>query len=127
MSMSMSSGGAKLDPGLGFVLAVMFFGSAIFTLASPVKGVSHHGSHAFAYASSGALGATGSGNTESGTTRRDSARGLVGGGGHHPVARGCQSRRHVCRHGIHADLDALASVGDRPGHTDKKSGSGVRR
>ena len=77
MSMSMSSGGAKLDPGLGFVLAVMFFGSAIFTLASPVKGVSHHGSHAFAYASSGALGATGSGNTESGTTRRDPPAGSL--------------------------------------------------
>ncbi|MGO9343244.1 MAG: DUF5134 domain-containing protein [Acidimicrobiales bacterium] len=50
MSMSMSSGAAKLDPGLGFVLAVIFFGSAIFTLASPVKGASHHGTHAFAYA-----------------------------------------------------------------------------
>jgi len=50
MSMSMASGAQKLDPGLGFVLAVMFFGSAIFTLASPVKGASHHGSHVLAYA-----------------------------------------------------------------------------
>ena len=56
MSMSMSAGAAKLDPGLGFVLAVTFLASAIFTLASPVKGVSHHGSHAFAYAAMGAAG-----------------------------------------------------------------------
>ncbi len=53
MSMSMSSGAQKLDPGLGFVLAMTFFGSAIFTLASPVKGSSHHGTHAFAYATIG--------------------------------------------------------------------------
>jgi len=53
MSMSMSSGAAKLDPGLGFLLAVAFFGSAIFTLASPIKGASHHGAHALAYAAIG--------------------------------------------------------------------------
>ena len=57
MSMSMSSGAAKLDPGLGFLLAVTFFGSAIFTLASPIKGVSHHGAHALAYATIAAEGA----------------------------------------------------------------------
>ena len=45
MSMSMSSSHGILDPGLSFLLAFVFFGSAIFTLASPVKGVSHHGSH----------------------------------------------------------------------------------
>ncbi len=56
MSMAMSSGAAKLDPGIGFALAVTFFASAIFTLASPVKGVSHHGAHAFAYATVGAGG-----------------------------------------------------------------------
>ncbi len=56
MSMSMSSGAAKLDPGIGFALVVTFFASAIFTLASPVKGLSHHGSHAFAYASIGTGG-----------------------------------------------------------------------
>jgi Domain of unknown function (DUF5134) len=50
MSMSMSSGAARLDPGLGFALAVTFFASAIFTLASPVKGASHHGAHALAFA-----------------------------------------------------------------------------
>jgi Domain of unknown function (DUF5134) len=50
MSMSAASGAAKLDPGLGFALACAFFASAIFTLASPVKGISHHGTHAFAYA-----------------------------------------------------------------------------
>ncbi len=56
MSMSSGSGAAKLDPGLGFVLALAFFASAIFTLAAPVKGISHHGAHAFAYSSSGAAG-----------------------------------------------------------------------
>lgn len=54
MSMSMaSSSRAKLDPGLGFLLAVVFFASAVFTLASPIKGVSHHGRHSRAYAMSG--------------------------------------------------------------------------
>jgi hypothetical protein len=49
MSMSMSSSShADLDPGIGLLLAFLFFGSAIFTLASPVKGISHHGSHAVA-------------------------------------------------------------------------------
>lgn len=56
MPMSMSSGAAKLDPGLGFVLAVILLASGIFTLAAPVKGVSHHGSHALAYATVGAGG-----------------------------------------------------------------------
>jgi len=47
MSMSGSSPGSHgiLDPGIGLILAVMFFGSAIFTLASPQKGASHHGTH----------------------------------------------------------------------------------
>ena len=49
MSMSMSSPShGVLDPGIGLLLAFLFFGSAIFTLASPVKGISHHGSHALA-------------------------------------------------------------------------------
>jgi hypothetical protein len=56
MAMSTASGAAKLDPGLGFVLACSFLGSAIFTLASPVKGISHHGTHAFSYALSGSAG-----------------------------------------------------------------------
>jgi hypothetical protein len=72
MSMSMATGGAKLDPGLGFILAVTFFGSAIFTLANPVKGVSHHGSHAFAYATSVAVGAPASGESGSGNPQQDS-------------------------------------------------------
>jgi hypothetical protein len=71
MSMSMATGGAKLDPGLGLVLAVTFFASAVFTLASPVKGVSHHGSHVFAYATSVAVGATGSGAARSGSPQLD--------------------------------------------------------
>ena len=49
MSMSMSSSShAILDPGIGLLLAFLFFGSAIFTLASPNKGASHHGTHSFA-------------------------------------------------------------------------------
>jgi Domain of unknown function (DUF5134) len=44
MSMSSSSQG-MLDPAIGLILAFTFIGSAIFTLANPVKGVSHHGSH----------------------------------------------------------------------------------
>jgi hypothetical protein len=50
MSMSMSSSDARIDPGLSLLLAVWFFASAVFTLASPVKGASHHGRHARAYA-----------------------------------------------------------------------------
>ncbi len=47
MSMSGSSSASHgiLDPGIGLVLAVMFLGSAVFTLASPHKGSSHHGTH----------------------------------------------------------------------------------
>ena len=57
MSMSMAStAGARIDPGLSFLLAFSFFASAIFTLASPVKGASHHGRHAPAYATRGAGG-----------------------------------------------------------------------
>ncbi|MGA2837535.1 MAG: DUF5134 domain-containing protein [Acidimicrobiales bacterium] len=56
MSMSGSSGGSHLDSGLAALLALTFFGSAIFTLASPNKGASHHGSHVPAYAVSGAPG-----------------------------------------------------------------------
>ncbi len=44
MAMSSSSHGI-LDPGIGLLLAFAFFGSAIFTLASPNKGASHHGTH----------------------------------------------------------------------------------
>jgi Domain of unknown function (DUF5134) len=46
MSMSSSSSHAMLDPGIGFLLILVFVCSAIFTLASPIKGSSHHGSHA---------------------------------------------------------------------------------
>jgi hypothetical protein len=57
MAMSASSSATKLDPGLGLLLAMMFFASAIFTLASPVKGASHHGRHSPALAVSGVRGA----------------------------------------------------------------------
>ena len=57
MSMSMqSSSGARIDPGLSLLLAFTFFASAIFTLASPIKGASHHGRHVRAYAMNGAPG-----------------------------------------------------------------------
>ncbi len=57
MSMSMSSSSsARIDPGLSLLLAFVFFASAIFTLASPIKGVSHHGRHSRAYAMSGPAG-----------------------------------------------------------------------
>jgi len=55
MSMSSSSHGI-LDPGVSLLLAVVFLGSAIFTLASPNAGASHHGvhrAHARAYATAG--------------------------------------------------------------------------
>jgi hypothetical protein len=57
MSMSMSAGGgvAKLDPGLGLLIVFLLLASAVFTLASPVKGRSHFGSHAPAYAVSGSI------------------------------------------------------------------------
>ena len=61
MSMSMSmapSSSARIDPGLSLLLAFVFFASVIFTLASPNKGASHHGTHARAYAMSGAAGGT---------------------------------------------------------------------
>lgn len=46
MSMSASSSShGILDPGIGLIVAFAFFGSAIFTLASPNKGASHHGTH----------------------------------------------------------------------------------
>ena len=55
MSMSIaSSSSARIDPGLSLLLAVAFFASAVFTLASPNKGASHHGTHSRVYAMSGA-------------------------------------------------------------------------
>jgi hypothetical protein len=56
MSISMASTGARLDPGISFLLAIVVFASAIFTLASPYKGSSHFGSHAPAYALAGRVG-----------------------------------------------------------------------
>jgi hypothetical protein len=56
MSMAGRPNGAHLDAGLGLLLALIFLGSAIFTLASPNKGASHHGTHLPAYAMSGATG-----------------------------------------------------------------------
>lgn len=44
MSISSSAHGI-LDPGIGLILVLVFLGSAVFTLASPHKGASHHGTH----------------------------------------------------------------------------------
>lgn len=77
VSMSMaSSSSARIDPGLSLLLAFVFFGSAIFTLASPKKGASHHGTHVRAYAMSGAAG--GASNAPSGQPPASTARGVVG-------------------------------------------------
>ena len=56
MSMSGTPGGVHLDAGLGLLLALIFLGSAVFTLASPDKGASHHGTHLPAYAVAGVEG-----------------------------------------------------------------------
>jgi hypothetical protein len=45
MSMSASAGGARIDPGLTFLLAFILFGSAVFTIASPNRGATHYGTH----------------------------------------------------------------------------------
>lgn len=50
MSMGGSTHGGSVDPGLVSLLAVILCASAVFTLASPIKGQSHFGSHAPAYA-----------------------------------------------------------------------------
>jgi hypothetical protein len=63
-SMSSMAGGSKLDPGLGLLLAFMFFGSAIFTLASPNKGASHHGTHVPQYAMAGPAASTSDSETD---------------------------------------------------------------
>ncbi|HEX3981762.1 MAG TPA: DUF5134 domain-containing protein [Acidimicrobiales bacterium] len=56
MSMSAASSEGRLDPGLASLLALILCASAVFTLASPVKGRTHFGSHAPAYAVSGSVG-----------------------------------------------------------------------
>jgi hypothetical protein len=45
MSMTTSAAGARMDPGLAFLIAFVLFGSVIFTIASPNKGASHFGTH----------------------------------------------------------------------------------
>ena len=75
MSMA-SSSSARIDPGLSLLLAFAFFASAIFTLASPNKGASHHGTHSRAYAMSGAAGGTVE--ARSGQTAASAGRGAVG-------------------------------------------------
>ena len=77
MSMSMaSSSTARIDPGLSLLLAFSFFASAVFTLASPNKGASHHGTHSRAYAMSGVGGGTMQ--APGGRAPHSSDRGVVG-------------------------------------------------
>jgi hypothetical protein len=45
MSMGTAAAGARMDPGLSFLLAFVLFGSAVFTVASPNRGASHFGTH----------------------------------------------------------------------------------
>ena len=45
MAMTMGGEGARIDPGLAFVLTFVLFGSAIFTVASPNRGATHYGTH----------------------------------------------------------------------------------
>ena len=74
MSMSTAaSSSARIDPGLSLLLAFVLLASAVFTLASPKKGASHHGTHVRAYAMSGAGGAVGASSGQSPPT----ARGVV--------------------------------------------------
>ena len=106
MSMSMTSSNARIDPGLSLLLAFVFFASVIFTLASPNKGASHHGTHARAYAMSGAAGGT----VEApGGPRRYLDRSWRGPSDHRSTARGRKPRCHGGRHGLHAHIDDLSS------------------
>jgi hypothetical protein len=50
MAMPMVTPDSRLGSGVAFALATCLFASAIFTVGSPQKGVSHHGSHALVYA-----------------------------------------------------------------------------
>lgn len=44
-SMSMTTGVSRIDPGVAFLTALVLFGSALFTVASPNRGASHFGTH----------------------------------------------------------------------------------
>ncbi len=105
MSMAESSR-ARIDPGLSLLLAFVFFASAVFTLASPNKGASHHGTHARAYAMSGAAGGTvdAPGGPALTSTGSGAVRLIT-----EPSARGRKPRCHGRRHGLHAHIDDLSS------------------
>ncbi len=78
MSMSASATGGRLDPGLALVLAFSLCASAVFTLASPVKGRTHFGSHAPLYALTGSTGSTGSTGPTGGSTGSTNPSGPIG-------------------------------------------------
>jgi hypothetical protein len=56
MAMPMVTTDSRLGSGVAFALAICLFASAIFTVGSPQKGVSHHGRRALVY--TGALPAS---------------------------------------------------------------------
>jgi hypothetical protein len=68
-SMAMATTGSRLDPGLSFVLVLLLLRSAIFTLASPYKGASHHGTHVVTTAMSAAGGSQASSSAPRGVER----------------------------------------------------------
>jgi hypothetical protein len=63
-SMAMATMGSRLDPGLSFVLVLVLLRSAVFTLASPYKGASHHGTHVVAMSAAGGPAASGTSGLE---------------------------------------------------------------
>jgi hypothetical protein len=72
-SMAMTTMGSRLDPGLSFVLVLVLLRSAIFTLASPYKGASHHGTHVVITAMSAAGGSPAAGTSGLEFERRSAA------------------------------------------------------
>jgi Domain of unknown function (DUF5134) len=72
-SMSMAAMGSRLDPGLSLVLVSVLLSSATFTLASPYKGSSHHGTHVVTTSMSAAVGSKVVGGSDLEFERRSSA------------------------------------------------------
>ena len=120
VAMSMTPGGSHsaLDPGVGLALVVLFCGSAIFTLASPTQGASHHGSP---------RRVAGSGTGPRGRPFRRRSRGPgdwdLDSPPPPPRAGRCRARRDVRRDGLHAGVDAL-NGSDAPRRSRRIHGHG---
>jgi hypothetical protein len=69
MAMPSVTTDSRLGSGIAFALAICLLASAIFTVGSPQKGVSHHGSHALVY--------SGASPTDAPPTRWAYAEGLI--------------------------------------------------